>query len=50
MALEQYSVARKNLVRAATLLPSSREIRECIDTCKQRAQENKSNATMFSSS
>ena len=39
MALEQYGVARKNLVRAATLLPSSREIRECIDTCKQRAAE-----------
>lgn len=39
MALEQYSVARKNLTRAATLLPSSREIRDAIDSCKQKAAE-----------
>ncbi|KAL1500261.1 hypothetical protein AB1Y20_012929 [Prymnesium parvum] len=39
MALEQYGAARKNLVRAATLLPSSREIRDAIDACKRKASE-----------
>ena len=42
MALEQYGAARKNLVRAATLLPSSREIRECIEVCKQKGAEKAS--------
>uniref|UniRef100_A0A7S0ITX1 Uncharacterized protein n=1 Tax=Calcidiscus leptoporus TaxID=127549 RepID=A0A7S0ITX1_9EUKA len=37
MMLHQYGVARKNLTRAATLLPSSREIRDDIEKCKRQA-------------
>ena len=40
MALEQYGVARKNLARAATLLPSSREVRDehsrCLELLAQK--------------
>uniref|UniRef100_A0A7S4C1E6 Uncharacterized protein n=1 Tax=Chrysotila carterae TaxID=13221 RepID=A0A7S4C1E6_CHRCT len=39
MALQQFGAARKNLTRAATLLPSSREIRDEIERCKQLAEE-----------
>lgn len=44
MKLQQFGVARKNLTRAATLNPRSREIREEIDTCKRLAAVKASEA------
>jgi hypothetical protein len=42
MALQQYGAARKNLTRAATLLPSAREIRDALEQCKKLAAEKPS--------
>ena len=39
MSLQQYGAARKNLTRAATLLPSAREIREALEECKKLSSE-----------
>lgn len=41
MALQQYSVARKNLTRAATLLPSSKEVRDEHARCMAALAEQK---------
>jgi tetratricopeptide (TPR) repeat protein len=41
MALQQYAAARRNLSRAATLLPSSREVREDLAKCQALAKEKK---------
>lgn len=41
MALQQYGVARKNLTRAATLLPSSREVRDEHARCQAALEEKR---------
>ena len=41
MALGQYGAARKNLTRAATLLPSSREVREEHARCQEALKEKR---------
>jgi tetratricopeptide (TPR) repeat protein len=44
MALQQYGAAKKNLGRAATLLPSSREVREDYTKCQALAAEKRASA------
>ncbi len=41
MAMGQYAAARKNLARAATLLPSSREIRDAHALCQEQLAAEK---------
>ena len=41
LALQQYAAARKNLGRAANLMPSSREVRDEYARCQALAAENK---------
>jgi len=47
MALQQYGAARKNLTRAATLMPSSKEVREEHSRCMAALAEQKQSQTGF---
>lgn len=49
IALEQYAAARRNLSRAATLLPTSREVREAYAKATELASAQKKAAGMFDS-
>ena len=44
MALQQYAAGRRNLGRAAQLLPSSREVRAEYEKCVELAAQKKANA------
>ena len=44
IALEQYSAARKNLSRAAQLLPAAREVREAYNKATELAAQKKASA------
>ena len=46
MALSQFGAAKKNLSRAATLMPKSREVREELTKCQQLAAEKRATAFM----
>lgn len=48
MALDQYAAAQKNLHRAATLMPASREVRDELTRCQAKVAEKKSSGFLVS--
>ena len=46
MHLEQYPAAQKNLHRAATLLPSSKEVRDELSRCQAKLAERKASGML----